>query len=90
MGHTLSVTHTQMRSMKKPDFFDHYTLAVLTQVKAVIQNHGSPTPDNVVKAIKKPVMINGSDNDASISKDRLAEIEAILDSMTDVPSDVKV
>lgn len=60
------------------------------QVNAVIMNHGGPTTSEKVRAVKKPFMVNGSDNDNSIPKDLLDEIKSTLDNMPDVPSDVKV
>ena len=53
-------------------------------------NHGGPTTTEKVRAVKKPFMVNGSDNDNSIPKKLLDEIKSTLDSMPDVPSDVKV
>lgn len=60
------------------------------QVKAAVMNHGGPTTEEKVEAVKQPFMVNGSDNDNSIPKSMLDTIESILNSKTDVPSDVKV
>ncbi len=53
-------------------------------------NHGSFTNREEIEAVKQPILINGSDNDQLLSRERLAQYTGVLDCKKDVPSDVKV
>ena len=60
------------------------------QVKAVVMNHGSFTNREEIEALKQPILINASDNDQLLSRERLAQYTGVLDCKKDVPSDIKV
>ncbi len=60
------------------------------QVKAVVMNHGSYTNREEVEAVRQPTLINASDNDQLLSRERLAQYTGVLDCKKDVPSEVKV
>jgi len=60
------------------------------QVKAVVMNHGSLTEKEHVEALKQPILINASDNDKMLSREKLAVYQSILDCKKDLRSDVKV
>jgi hypothetical protein len=53
-------------------------------------NHGSFTEREQIEALKQPVLINASDNDRMISREKLAQYQGVLDCKKDLPSDVKV
>ena len=53
-------------------------------------NHGSFTNREEVDAVKQPLLINASDNDQLLSRERLAQYQGALDCKKSVPSDVKV
>ena len=53
-------------------------------------NHGSYTNREEIEALKQPTLINASDNDQLLSRERLAQYTGVLDSRKDVPSDIKV
>ena len=64
--------------------------ALPRQVKAVVVNHGSFVEEEDVAAVKQPTMLNGSDNDQQISREKLEGFGAILKDKAGVQSDVKV
>lgn len=64
-------------------------LGATDKVKAVVMNHGSFTEREQIEALKQPVLINASDNDRMISREKLAQYQGVLDCKKDLPSDVK-
>ena len=60
------------------------------QVKAVVVNHGSFTEREQIEALQQPVLINASDKDKQLSREKLAQYQCVLDCKKDLPSDVKV
>lgn len=62
----------------------------LLQVKAAVMNHGSFTNREEVDAVTQPLLINASDKDQLLSRERLAQYQGALDCKKSVPSDVKV
>jgi len=64
-------------------------LGATDKVKAVVMNHGSLTEKEHVEALKQPILINASDNDKMLSREKLAVYQSILDCKKDLRSDVK-
>lgn len=60
------------------------------QVGAAVMNHGSFTNREEVDAVKQPFLVNASDKDQLLSRERLAQYQGALDCKKNVPSDVKV
>lgn len=53
-------------------------------------NHGSFVDYTDISNLKQPTLINASDKDQQISREKLSQFQGILEGKKGLPSDVKV